>query len=203
MKPSLIKLGFFAAFACFLAIGQNAALAATTSSVPTTKQLSNYKIVKVQHINASSPLAKGVTPEWWCGCTFVTNVGFTGTYDYFSFPWVVAARPSQYQQTITYSQNATISGSYNANVSVSAGVVSAGAGWSVTASYGVTLSDAVVVPANTPYTVCLGAEWETMLYSFQVWYNPVIGDNYQLGSGTILRPTGNIYYYTWNTYGSC
>lgn len=94
---------------------------------------------------------------------------------------------------LTLSVNQGVQATYSDNAGVNAGIISAGIGENVTSSYTVTGSSQVLVPSGEEYK--LSAYPVYTYYTYQVWYNPVIGGAYQIGSGyaSIPREYGTIF----------
>lgn len=119
-----------------------------------------------------------IEPQWWCGCYEIRNVAGPAAYNQ-----VPAAAIAQAwgPGVLTLSTTKQVSNKWSANASVSAGVVSAGVGFDVTWSSSWTYSYQVTVPA--------GKLWEIDAYNlyhrytYDVYYNPTIGNPYKVGTG--------------------
>lgn len=86
--------------------------------------------------------------------------------------------------TLTLSINKQIAASFSANVGISASIVSAGVGFSVTETHGVTSSDSVQSGGKATQLVAYG-KYE--LYNFEIWEDDLIWDDY-VGTGQALKP---------------
>lgn len=91
--------------------------------------------------------------------------------------------PSDY--TMTVSEKVTAS--FSANVGVSAEVVSAGVGFTVTDEFAVSDSYKVSVPSGATWTVVAYPNLD--VYRFDV-YEPLLLGHQKTGSGTALKPVG-------------
>ncbi len=90
--------------------------------------------------------------------------------------------------TLHMSVTNTVPNSYTASVSVSAGVVSAGVGFNVTATESITESYDLTIPAGK-IGVIEAHPWKD-LYDFEVWEDPWYWWGYKTGDGTAYRVTG-------------
>lgn len=99
-------------------------------------------------------------------------------------------RSSYYKgpSTATMSISQGISASFSANVSVDSEVVSSGVGFSVTDTFTVTDSYSVNVPSG--YTYNIKARPIYLVKNYDIWNDPFIGWDYQLGSGYAMKPVG-------------
>jgi hypothetical protein len=131
-------------------------------------------------------------PMWWCAtdCRYITNVARRA--DSYFFVTQVAGRGPQ---TLTLSFSSTVSNGWSATGGISAGAVSAGLGFSVTQSQGVTYSSSVSVPYGYCWRVVAYNQFAT--YGYDVMNNPFIGDAYWVGNGTARRFLGVYYGIYW------
>lgn len=151
------------------------------------------KIVEVVHVVNSQSISSGgqvspntVSPNWGgSGTPYITDLqptGWDGTSP-------IGSTSINGPAPLTLSINEGESATWSATGGVSASVVSASVGFSVTQSYNVTATGG---PVNVPS----GHRWSMVAYptysgdDFQVWVNPFIGSAYQAGSGYAGKPIG-------------
>jgi len=134
-------------------------------------------------------------PQWGNPCYYITNV--SGPYEAWGTQYVAKAAGGPGPTTIHMSQSTSISNSFSANVSVSADVVTAGVGFSVTASYTTTLQCDLSIPAGIYGAIEAYPIYN--VYNYDVMYNPFIGSPYKAGEGNASKAVGVFYLtYTWN-----
>lgn len=103
---------------------------------------------------------------------------------------IAAEGSNPYTIQLSLRVNTTVSNSYSANVGISAEGISAGIGQNVTESYQVQQIGTATVPYG--HTVKIMA-WAVMdRYTFDVWYNPILGGDYKAGSGEAFIYSGTI-----------
>lgn len=90
----------------------------------------------------------------------------------------------RYQMTVTDA----VSAKWSATGGISVDGVSAGVGFDVERSYIVSDTYSINVPAG--YAAEIIAHPMYFVVTFDVWYNPVIGDSYRTGSGYAMKPVG-------------
>jgi hypothetical protein len=83
--------------------------------------------------------------------------------------------------TLTLTKSVTVQNTFNANVSISKSIVTAGVGFSVSWSSTTGTSYAVPVPANQYWKVYAG--YVDRVYSFDIWRYCPDGSNAKVGSG--------------------
>lgn len=84
--------------------------------------------------------------------------------------------------------NTGVSATYNASVSISPSIISAGVGFNVTSSYTVTDVYTIWVPAGHVYDIIAYPLYDEA--TFDIMYNPVVGAPYKVGWGYALHPSG-------------
>jgi len=84
-----------------------------------------------------------------------------------------------------------VSAQWSASGGVSAGVVSGGVGFNVTATYTVTATGTVQVPAGKTYKLTAYPMYD--VYVYDVYYNPAVGGEYYVGSGYAMKPISVCY----------
>ncbi|MBT9260377.1 MAG: hypothetical protein KM310_11620 [Clostridiales bacterium] len=82
----------------------------------------------------------------------------------------------------------TMKASWSATVGISADIVSAGVGFDVEGYYTVTESYSTHVPSGYIVTITVYPKYHRVF--FDVWYKPVIGDAYKVGSGSAKKLSG-------------
>ncbi len=90
--------------------------------------------------------------------------------------------------TLTLSNTLTVSASFSATASVSAEAVSAGVGFNVQGSWSWLFQASTPVPAHSCRTIKAYAL--VGVWSYDVWYNPLIGSDYKIGTGWASLPNG-------------
>ena len=98
---------------------------------------------------------------------------------------------------LTLSYTRSVSNQWSASANVSAEVVSAGVGFNVTQSTTVQYSYSMDVPAGKTYEIDAHDVFRRTY--FQVYYNPLIGSAYWVGSGWADRFIG-VAYSWWEVY---
>ena len=69
-----------------------------------------------------------------------------------------------------------------------------GVGFSVTQGYSLSASDTASIPYG--HTLELFADPGFNQYDFQVWWNPIVGGDYQIGTGQAFQYDGIIHFVT-------
>ncbi|PTQ57883.1 MAG: hypothetical protein BSOLF_0394 [Candidatus Carbobacillus altaicus] len=90
--------------------------------------------------------------------------------------------------TATMTVTESVSAKWSANVGISASVVNAGVGFDVTESY--TVSDSYNINVPPGYVAEIIAHPIYNVVTFDVWYDPMIGNPYKTGSGDAMKPIG-------------
>lgn len=103
-------------------------------------------------------------------------------------------RQSTYKGPATATMTVTerLSATWSTNTGISASVVSAELGFEVTEEHEVSDSYQIQVPSGKTYTIVARPFFRT--YNFEVWYDPLFGDDYKAGSGYALKPVGVCFY---------
>lgn len=135
--------------------------------------------------------ATTIQPDWFCNCYEIKNVKAAGT----GWRFLGASRGSSPTTSVSITINQTVSNSYSANVGVSADSVSAGVGFSVTQTYGVSQTGSANIPAGQTIEIDAYAVYNVSTYD--VWWNPALGGDYKVGSGNAWHYTGVIEFDTW------
>lgn len=156
------------------------------------KLLSRVLVPAVFTKNANGTTSVRFSPQWWCGCYYLKNVAYSGK----GYIYLGASRGSNpYTTTVAITINQTISNQWSATGGISAEGVSAGVGFSVTQSYSISQTGTATIPYG--HTVELDAYAVYNVDTFQVWYNPVFGGDYQAGSGNAWDYSGVIEFDSW------
>lgn len=150
--------------------------------------------------DASKPLfASSVLPhnpfkfQWLFTRYYITNVN--GPYKAWGTDCIAKFAGEFGPTTIHVSQSTSISNSFSANVG--AKVVSAGLGFSVTASRTATLSGSLSIPSGKLGAVEVHPIYDA--YNYDVVYKPLLGSPYKAGRGSALKAIGIFYLkYTWS-----
>jgi hypothetical protein len=137
-------------------------------------------------------LGKGDVRSKWCTGYYLSNVQYQGNSWYFGSQRI-GASSGWGPITLSVSVSTSVSATFSANVGVSAEVVSAGVGYSVTASYGVSSSGTWAVPSGTYGT--LEAYALHNKHTWDVW-NDDCGDpaDTYSGNGQSYKPNGGVYF---------
>lgn len=126
----------------------------------------------------------GVQPVWGAPRYYLEKIRWTegcGTAE-------IRSTSGSGPATLSLEVHHGVSATWNANVSISASVVSAGVGFDVTSDFQITALYQVEIPA--------GETWEIRAYptydiaSFEVWHNPLVGSRYRAGQGEAYIPSG-------------
>ena len=94
--------------------------------------------------------------------------------------------PGPSKPTMTISEK--VSATFSSDVSVSASVITAGVGFSVTKEFAVSDSYSISVPAGENYNI--KARPIYLIKNFEVWNDPTIGWDTKKGSGYAKKPIG-------------
>lgn len=208
------KISMAAAIVTALSLGtsfvaSNAAYAASAEKVDTTQKTSE-KVLPVHEAkelakkfglnpektvgaarveNTSKPISgtSMISPEWGTGY-YVTNLGVTETYGNYVKKAEVMG-PSDYTMTIS----ASVAATWSSTTGISEAGLSAQLGFSVAANYSVSDAYKITVPAGHTYRVYAFPVLD--YYSFDVWYDPFVGEDYKAGYGWAKKPTGNVYFF--------
>jgi len=142
-------------------------------------------------VNGTSiPKPKGVTPQWGqIAYYYISNK--TGPSEAWGTTRIATTSGGPGPGTLTLGQTVTVSNSFSANVGVTAGVVSAGLGFNVTVSTQWSCSYAAQIPSGQHATINAYPVYDC--YSYDVWYNPKIGDAYKAGNGSAKQSVGVAY----------
>lgn len=106
-------------------------------------------------------------PQWGSTYYYITNV--SEPYEAWGTQYVAKVAGGPGPTTIHMSQSTSISNSFSANVSVSADVVTAGVGFSVTASF-TTLQCDLSIPADSYGAIEAYPIYD--VYNYDIMYNP-------------------------------
>lgn len=90
--------------------------------------------------------------------------------------------------TATMKVSESVSAKWSTNVGISASVVNAGVGFDVTKSYTVNYSYSINVPPGYMAEIIAHPVYDVV--TFDVWYDPIIGNPYKTGSGDAMKPIG-------------
>ncbi len=140
----------------------------------------------VEVLSSASLSSKGLTPTpMWFGNGISVRKGYSSQLcGINSIGFTSSPGPATLDLYIQRGVAAT----FSANVGLSAGVVTAGVGFSVTSSFGVTARDDIYVPAGQLGSITAYPLFEDV--NFQVWQNQWVGPEHQIGSGYALKPIG-------------
>lgn len=110
---------------------------------------------------------------------------------------VEVLRDSYYPGPATGTMNVaeSVPAKWSANVGISTSVVNAGVGFDVTKTYKVSDSHSIHAPSG--YIAELIAYPIYYVVTFDVWYDPMIGDPYKTGFGDAMKPIG-VYFVHYN-----
>lgn len=127
----------------------------------------------------------------WCSGYYLSNVQYQGNTWYFPSQRLGSSEgwgPLNLSLTV----NRSVSATFSANVNVSAEVVSAGVGYSVTASYGVSSSGSWNVPAGR-YGRLEGYALHDK-HTWDVWDDTCFSGQVYRGSGESFKPNGGVFF---------
>ena len=158
---------------------------------------SNAKIVGITMVidgssstdlSAAKPvpnISSGVSPQSILGYYYLYNVSTNG-----NSCGIQKLRDSYYYgpSTATMTVSADVSSTWSANVGVTSGVVSAGVGFSVTSTCGVSDAYGISVPEGKTYEVIAYPVFTNKSYS--VMWHPTIGYESNAGSGNAAKAVG-------------
>lgn len=144
-----------------------------TDNVPSPSSLQNNSVV---------------TPQWGSGY-YLKNINSSVVCG------IEILRQSSYKgpATATMSVKTGVAATWSANVGVSAEEVSTGLGFNVTKSYEVSDTYQIQVPTGKTYTIVARPFFQ--YYTYEVWYDPLIGFDYKAGNGNAYKPIGVCFYY--------
>jgi len=151
-----------------------------------------YKADMLSMTRTATPVQTNTVTPQWCTGLFLKNVSYLGNNYYFTNQRIGASEgygPINLKVEVSRSVSAT----FSANYGVSAEVVSAGVGYSVTASYSVSSSGSWDVPAGTYGRLEAYALHDK--HSWEIWEDDcgTPTDTYK-GSGNSWKPNGSVYF---------
>ena len=133
--------------------------------------------------------------QWCFPRYYITNVN--GPYEAWGTNCIAKFAGEFGPTTIHVSQSTSISNSFSADASVSAKVVSARVGFSVTASRTATLSGDLSIPSGKLGVIEVYPIYDA--YNYDVMYNPLLGSPYKAGRGSARKAVGIFYLkYIWS-----
>ncbi len=135
--------------------------------------------------NSDSTSSSTMSPQSILGYYYITNVTNNGNTCGLS-----KLRDSYYPGpcSATMTVTSSVAATWSANVGVTASVVSAGVGFSVTSSFEVSDSYGISVPAGKTYEIIAHPVYTNK--GFKVMWHPYIGYESVAGSGNAAKPIG-------------
>jgi hypothetical protein len=126
--------------------------------------------------------ASAPQPDAGClfNCIHVRDVAFWYNGQVFETQAILNNQTSN-PATLTLSKTLSVSNSWNASVGVSASVVTAAVGFSVTSSVSITYSATATVPGHTCEKILAYELYK--VYKFNVYQEPFIGSDVLIGNG--------------------
>lgn len=130
-----------------------------------------------------------------CRGYYLQSVNFAGSGWYFSNR-PIGSGEGWGPRTLNVNVSASVSSEFSATVGVSAGAVSAGVGYTIGATRGVSVSSDITVPSGRYYRHEGYARYDK--HTWQVWYDgcPIPGPNTYVGNGESYRPDGGVIFVT-------
>lgn len=130
-----------------------------------------------------------------CRGYYLQSVSYAGSGWYFSNRPIGSAE-GWGPRTLNVTVSKSVTSEFNATVGISAGAVSAGVGYTIGATYGVSASSDINVPSGRYYKLEGYARYDK--HTWQVWYDgcPVPGPNKYVGNGESYRPDGGVIFVT-------
>ncbi len=143
-----------------------------------------------------TPIYPSLEHQWGITYYYVTNV--TKPYEDWNMQYIakIVGSSDSVPITIYLLQSEEIPNSFNANVGVSAKVVSANVGFDLTRTYITTLQNNLSIPVYSYGVIEAYPVYE--VYNYNVMYKPFIGSPYKIGYGNANRAVGVFYLkYVW------
>jgi hypothetical protein len=154
---------------------------------PQNEKLVGFAISYTNFANAKSQFG-AIKPKWGSGY-YIKNIASGEVCG------IEVIRSSLYKgpamATMTISE--AIATQFVTGTGISAEVVSAKLGFNVTKTYTVSDTYSINVPKGKTYKII--AHPIFIAYNFEVWYDPLLGSDYQVGTGDVLKPIGVCFYY--------
>lgn len=151
-----------------------------------------YKIDMLSMTRTSQPVQVSTVTPQWCTGLYLSNVKYLGN-DYYFTNQRIGASEGYGPINLKVEVSRSVSATFSANYGVKAEVVSAGVGYSVTASYGVASSGSWDVPSGTYGRLEAYALHDK--HSWDIWEDDcgTPTDTYR-GSGNSWKPNGSVYF---------
>jgi len=151
-----------------------------------------YKTDMLSMTRTATPVQTNTVTPQWCTGLFLKNVSYLGNTYYFTNQRLGASEGAG-PITLSVTVSKSVSATFSANVGVSAEVVSAGVGYSVTATYGVSSTGTWAVPSGTYGRLEAYALHDK--HSWEVWEDDcgTPTDTYK-GNGNSWKPNGSVYF---------
>jgi hypothetical protein len=142
-----------------------------------TGKLISCNIVTVTGKSKASS-SRMTQPHWLCNCFYLKNIQPAGTGN----TYLASAQGSNpYLSTVSLEINQSVSNQWSATGGIDSGTVSAQIGFSVTETQGVNQTGSANIPQGQTVEIDAFAIFDVSTYD--VWYNPVLGNDFQVGSG--------------------
>ena len=133
--------------------------------------------------------------QWSFPHYYIANV--SRLYEAWTTPCIAEFVGNTGPTTIHMSQSTTISNFFDANVDISAKVVSAGVGFSVTAKHTVPLTNSISIPSGKSGAIEVYPIYE--IYDYDVMHKAFSGPSHKIGKGRAGRAVGIFYLtYIWS-----
>ncbi|MCX7570291.1 hypothetical protein OS242_09980 [Tumebacillus sp. DT12] len=151
-----------------------------------------YKTDMLSMTRTATPVQTDTVTPQWCTGLFLKNVSYLGNNYYFTNQRIGASEGAG-PITLSVTVSKSVSATFSANVGVSAEVVSAGVGYSVTGTYGVSSTGTWAVPSGTYGRLEAYALHDK--HSWEVWEDDcgTPTDTYK-GNGNSWKPNGSVYF---------
>ncbi len=158
----------------------------------TEEQKQSFKAEMLNREPKAEQERAGDVQAQWCTGYYLSNVQYQGNSWYFTNKRLGSSE-GWGPITLSLTVSTSVSAQWSANVGVSAEVVSAGVGYSVTATYGVSSQGSWNVPSGT-YGRLEGYALHNK-HTWDVW-NDDCGDpaDTYSGSGSSYKPNGGVYF---------
>lgn len=167
-----------------------------TTSIPKGAVIDKTEVTTVYFdksgVSSATTPDTRVMPEWGTPYYYIVN---TTSYDRPDLTPIAETSGGPGPGTVSLSQAGSISNSWSADVGVTAQVVSAGVGFSVTGT--VTRTFAYTAQVASGQHATIDAYAIQRICNYEVWYNPLVGNAYLAGYGWAMTCIGVDYRVTY------
>ena len=125
-------------------------------------------------------------PQLACQGYYLQGIAYMGDKWHSKYPIQVVS--GAYPQVLHLNVNKSVNSSWSANVGITVQAVNVGVGYNVDVSYGVSSSTDWTVPFNKNGKLEAFAVYRR--HDWDVWYDPCVGYDYEVGWGRSYQPIG-------------